>query len=113
MSTRKYLFGHEKRKKKKTEEFIQSQLGAMDKFLNRNIDNIIKSSNTDLVDEEVQNEDDQAQENMNEEHENLVGHKKENLRDGENRNEQYENINKERFPLDLDVIDPKNWRTID
>ena len=75
MSTRKYLFGHEKRKKKrKTEEFIQSQLGAMDKFLNRNIDNIIKSLNTDLVDEEVQNEDDQAQENMNEEYKNLVDH---------------------------------------
>ena len=65
MSTRKYLFGHKKRKKKrKTEEFIQSQLGAMDKFLNRNIDNIIKSSNTDLVDEEVQNEDDQVQDNV-------------------------------------------------
>ena len=66
-----------------------------------------------MVDEEVQNEDDQAQENMNEEHENLVGHEKENLRDGENRNEQYENINKERFSLDLDITNPKNWKTID
>ena len=59
MSTKKYLFGHEKRKKKrKTKKFIQSQAGAMDKFLNRNIDNIIESSNIDLVDEKVQSEDD-------------------------------------------------------
>ena len=102
MSTKKYLFGHEKRKKKKKiEEFIQSQLGAMDKFLNRNIDNIIKSSNTDLVDEEVQNEDDQVQENMNEEHKNLVDYEQEILGDGENRNEQYKNINKEHIISDF------------
>ena len=59
-----------------------------------------------MVDEKVQNEDDQIQENMNEEHENLVDHEQEILGDGKNRNEQYENINKERFPLDLD--NPKN-----
>ena len=107
MSSRKYFSGHEKRKKKrKTKEFIQSQVGAMDKFLNRNIDSIIESSNTYLVDEEVQNEDDQVQENMNEEHENLVDHEQEIIGDGEKRNEQYENINKERFPLDLD--NPRN-----
>ena len=92
----------EKRKKKrKTEEFIQSQLGAIDKFLNRNIDNIIKSSNTDLVDEEVQNEDDQVQENMNEEHKNLVDHEQKIFGDGENRNEQYEIINKEHIISDF------------
>ena len=105
MSTRKYLFGHEKRKKKrKTEEFIQSQLGAMDKFLNRNIDNIIKSSNTDLVDEEVQNEDDQIQENMNEEQKNLVDHEQKILGDGENRNEQYKNINKEHIVSEFVIL---------
>ena len=44
MSTRKYLSGYEKRKKKrKTEEFLQSQVGAMDKFL----------SNTSNVDKEI------------------------------------------------------------
>ena len=73
----------------------------MDKFLNRNIDNIIKSSNTDLVDEEVQNEDDQVQENMNEEHKNLVDHEQKILGDGENRNEQYKIINKEHIISDF------------
>ena len=44
MSTRKYLSGYEKRKKKrKIEEFLQSQVGAMDKFL----------SNTSNIDKEV------------------------------------------------------------
>ena len=44
MSTRKYLSGYEKRKKKrKIEEFLQSQVGAMDKFL----------SNTSNVDKEI------------------------------------------------------------
>ena len=44
MSNRKYLSGYEKRKKKrKTEEFLQSQVGAMNKFF----------SNTSNVDKEI------------------------------------------------------------
>ena len=44
MSTRKYLSGYEKRKKKrKIEEFLQSQVGDMDKFL----------SNTSNIDKEI------------------------------------------------------------
>ena len=44
MSTKKYLSGYEKRKKKrKTEEFLQSQVGAMNKFL----------SNTSNIDKEI------------------------------------------------------------
>ena len=54
----------------------------MDKCFNRNIDNIVESSNTYLIDEQVQNKDDQVQENMNEEHENLVDHEQEILGDG-------------------------------
>ena len=44
MSTRKYLSGYEKRKnKRKTEEFLQSQVRVIDKFL----------SNTSNVDKEI------------------------------------------------------------
>ena len=71
MSTRKYLSGYEKRKKKiKTEEFLQSQVGAMDKFL----------SNTSNVDKEIY-EKVQDEKYINEEGENLVN--KENLDDCE------------------------------
>ena len=62
MSTRKYLSGYEKRKnKRKTEKFLQSQVGDMDKFL----------SNTSNVDKEIY-EKVQDEKDINEEGENLV-----------------------------------------
>ena len=62
MSTIKYLSGYEKRKKKiKIEEFLQSQVGDMDKFL----------SNTSNVDKEIY-EKVQDEKDINEEGENLV-----------------------------------------
>ena len=89
MSTRKYLLGHKKRKKKrKTKEFIQSQIRAVDKFLGSNINNRKESSIKDLVDEEFENEKVQREDNMNREQESLVDHEQENLEDEENRNEQ-------------------------
>ena len=83
MSTRKYLSGYEKRKKKrKTEEFLQSQVEAMDKFL----------SNTSNVDKEIY-EKVQDEKDVNEEGENLVNKEdlddceQEILKNVENRNE--------------------------
>ena len=71
MSTRKYLSGYEKRKKKrKIEKFLQSQVRAMDKFL----------SNTNNVDNEIY-EKVQDEKDINEEGENLVN--KEDLDDCE------------------------------
>ena len=53
MSTRKYLSVYEKRKKKrKTGEFLQSQVGSMDKFLS-NTSNVDKA-----IYEKVQDEKD-------------------------------------------------------
>ena len=88
MSTRKYLSRYEKRKKKrKTEEFLQSQVGAMDKFL----------SNTSNVDKEIY-EKVQDEKDINEEGENLVNKEdlddceQEILKNVENRNEQHDNL---------------------
>ena len=120
MSTRKYLPGYEKRKKKrKTEEFLQSQVGAMDKFL----------SNTSNVDKEIY-EKVQDKKDINEEGENLVNKEdlddceQEILKNVENRNEQHdnleENMNEQQddldthvVPLPLDITDPGNWKIID
>ena len=88
MFTIKYLSGYEKiKKKRKTEEFLQSQMGAMDKFL----------SNTSNVDKEIY-ENVQDKKYINEEGENLVN--KEDLDDCEqeilknvkNMNEQHDNL---------------------
>ena len=88
MSIRKYLSGYEKRKKKiKTDEFLQSQVRAMDKFL----------SNTSNVDKKIY-EKVQDEKYINEEGENFVN--KEDLDDCEqkisknveNRNEQHDNL---------------------
>ena len=88
MPTRKYLSGYEKRRKKrKIEEFLQSQVGDMNKFL----------SNTSNVDKEIY-EKVQDEKDINEEEENLVNKEdlddceQEILKNVENRNEQHDNL---------------------
>ena len=98
------MSGYEKRKKKrKTKEFLQSQVGAIDIFL----------SNTSNVDKEIY-EKVQDEKYINEEGENLVNKKdlddceQEILKNVENRNEQHdnleENMNEQQDDLDTRVV---------
>ena len=66
-----------------------------------------------MVDEEVQNEDDQAQENMNEEYKNLVDHEQKILGMGKIGMNNMKILIKRVFLLDLDITNPENWKTID
>ena len=108
-----------KENKRKTEEFLQSQVGAMDKFLSNtsNVDKEIyeKVQNEKYINEEGDNLvnkedfDDYEQEilknveNMNEHHDNLE----------ENMNEQQDDLDTHVVPLPLDITDPENWKIID
>ena len=106
-------------KKKKTEEFLKSQVGDMDNFF----------SNTSNVDKEIYKKV-QDEKNINEEEENLVNKEdlddceQEILKNVENRNEQHdnleENMNEQQDDLDTHVVPllsdityPGNWKIID
>jgi hypothetical protein len=54
MSTRKYPSGNEKRKKRKQQkEFIESQRGAIDKFLTRNTGTSVNRDELAAVEEQI------------------------------------------------------------
>ncbi|XP_058196966.1 uncharacterized protein LOC131312946 isoform X2 [Rhododendron vialii] len=111
-----YLSGYEKRKKKqRVEKLLQSQTGAIDKFVttgksiehsvedleNKEDEGLVNNENENLVNEEVESL-------VN--NENLVNEEgNENLGSGEAN--QDEEMNVECEPLNID--DPGNWKNID
>ncbi|XP_042467534.1 zinc finger MYM-type protein 1-like [Zingiber officinale] len=122
--TRKYLSGHDKRKKRKrVEEFIESQRGAIDKFIIKESKN---SSLEDLVNEEKQeNNDNELHEGLaiendiegdvNEIEDNEGGDDldfKNNY--SESDNDAINEVNEEpSSSIPLDIFDPKNWENLD
>lgn len=123
-STRKYPSGHDKRKKKKkVEEFIESQRGAINRFF------VKESENISL--EELGNEE-ETENNCNELHEvlaveNNVEEDVDEIGGNENgddlafENKLYESdddvinaVNEEPSPsIPLDIFDPRNWENLD
>ncbi|XP_058223043.1 uncharacterized protein LOC131332765 [Rhododendron vialii] len=121
---RKYMSGFEKRKRKRrVDELIQSQAGALDRFISSNKQEESSNLNEEqeiLVNEEQEIVGNEGQENLgNEGQENLGNqeHKESNERvdesghEGVDNDSQHEDMSFERGVRNID--DPSNWDKID
>ena len=103
MSTRKYESGYSKlKKKKRIDNLIQSQKGALDQFVTRNKQNITRNEQeidlNELEDNEIV-----EQKDINEDIHN----------DSQILDEEHENINETTDYIPTNIYDPSQWTNID
>ncbi|XP_021741543.1 zinc finger MYM-type protein 5-like isoform X2 [Chenopodium quinoa] len=115
MLPRKYLFGNDKRKKRKrAEELIESQKGAIDKFFTKVVQ--VEESSNELGENENH---EQFKDNIN--NENCANEANEPNEDATNMNEpmnvpntsDVNDVGIDQVVPPLDIYDPKNWGNLD
>lgn len=103
MSSRKYKSGHEKREQKKRDaKIIESQKGALDKYIRNNSSAASYGSNSQDLTLAIVEQPNEETENVASEHENLDGDDN-NMRDHE----------PEQQPFTTNIYDPANWNNLD
>ena len=121
MSNRKYESGYEKlQKKRKIEKLIQSQKGALDKFITSDKQDTIENINKNIIIEQTNIKELEDNEVMNNEQINDQTCNEENNNEQHNKildeniiNKESKELNQNSNLISINIYDPGRWKNID